>query len=507
MSANVEVEAPAPAPAEPPALSVLLPVYDAMPYVTHTVRDILRQELAEGAGLELVCAWDGGNRDAWDFLAELARALPRGAVLEDVAPPPAPAANPAAAAAPRHPEDADHPAVARAPCAALAVADVVAAARPEHALRVVRFADGANRGQGAAMSLALAASRAPLIAQMEADDRRPNAGALRAMVAALEKNGWDGVCSDAVAFGSVSERMAAYVGWQNSLVSPADLAAHRFVEIPVLHQTALFTRRAVAATLGAHETYRDGPDPGSGPGADLDAPVDLWWWLAFFARGLTCGRVASPPAAAPAARGDLPESAFFGWRQHPFPPRRRPARLVLAPTRGPRTQAPEDARPRAPERREPAQDQVPRAPARAPEARPRAPRERRENARRVAGRLRGPRGRARRPRRRRVAALEADAAAGGPAGAPAGRPPRGAPPRRARVRARARFARGRTAQASGPTATRTRGAASDSTSRTGTTPSTSSSLNFFFTTRSQVHLDGKTSPQLKPGPPQCRKDQ
>ena len=42
--------------------------------------------------------------------------------------------------------------------------------------------------------------------------------------------------------------------------------------------------------------------------------MDLWWWLEFFRLGLTCGRVASPRSG---AAGGLPETAFFGWRQHP----------------------------------------------------------------------------------------------------------------------------------------------------------------------------------------------
>ena len=55
-----------------PALSVLLPVYNAMPYLTVAVRDILRQELAEARPLELICAWDGGSVDGWEFLVAVA---------------------------------------------------------------------------------------------------------------------------------------------------------------------------------------------------------------------------------------------------------------------------------------------------------------------------------------------------------------------------------------------------------------------------------------------------
>ncbi len=149
------------------------------------------------------------------------------------------------------------------------------------------------------MSLALARSTAPLIAQMEADDRRPNPRAFALMVAALRANGWDGCCSDARPFGATG-RMRAYCDWQNALTRPAELASHRFVEIPALHQTGVFTRAAVDAVLRATGgCYRDGPAPpfaqDGAVGPTLDVPVDLWWWLEFFAKGLACGRVRSPP--------------------------------------------------------------------------------------------------------------------------------------------------------------------------------------------------------------------
>ena len=83
---------------------------------------------------------------------------------------------------------------------------------------------------------------------MEADDRRPNPRAFALMVDAPRANGWDGCCSDARPFGATG-RMRAYCDWQNSLTRPAELASNRFVEIPALHQTGLFTREAVDAVL------------------------------------------------------------------------------------------------------------------------------------------------------------------------------------------------------------------------------------------------------------------
>ena len=169
----------------------MLPVYNAMPYLTVCIRDVLRQE---GGGL-MICAWDGGDVDAWEFLVEVAQRCGRVEVVDAPAPPTsskpsaakddvpawAPSQNPALGAAPRHDENEDHPAIERSPCEPLS-ADAVAQACVSNTLRVVKYRDGLNRGQGAAMSLALARSTAPLIAQMEADDRRPNPRAFALMV-------------------------------------------------------------------------------------------------------------------------------------------------------------------------------------------------------------------------------------------------------------------------------------------------------------------------------------
>ena len=67
----------------PPAVSVLLPVYEAMPYLTIAVRDLLRQDVA--GGLELVAAWDGGAEDSWTFLVDAAAALGDQGSVETVA--------------------------------------------------------------------------------------------------------------------------------------------------------------------------------------------------------------------------------------------------------------------------------------------------------------------------------------------------------------------------------------------------------------------------------------
>jgi glycosyltransferase involved in cell wall biosynthesis len=60
---------------ELPALSVVLPVYNAMPWLPITVRDMLKQQLAGAASLELLAAFDGGDDGSLGFLEELVALL------------------------------------------------------------------------------------------------------------------------------------------------------------------------------------------------------------------------------------------------------------------------------------------------------------------------------------------------------------------------------------------------------------------------------------------------
>jgi len=257
----------------PPALSVVLPVYNAMPWLPIAVRDLLKQRLDDDAPLEVVAAVDGCSDGSLPFLRELAAALgPERASVEQCAAPFAPGVaaaaqavtnaaevtNPALAQPLRAPETCDHPSFAAGHVAAgdgagggeedtapLTAMEVAALCRAEHRLVVLYYET--NCGQGAAMSLALSRCRGNLIAQMESDDERPDATAFRTMLRALAANpSWDGVSCGVELCGSENrQRMAAYVAWQNSLLSPSAMASGRFIEIPALHQTAIFKRRAI----------------------------------------------------------------------------------------------------------------------------------------------------------------------------------------------------------------------------------------------------------------------
>eukprot|EP01050_Picozoa_sp_SAG11_P022082 SAG11_NODE_4077_length_2075_cov_3.279352_2_plen_62_part_01 len=52
--------------------------------------------------------------------------------------------------------------------------------------------------------------------------------------------GWDGVSCGVELIGWDRPGMGGYVGWQNALLRPEAMAAARFVEIPALHQSAIF---------------------------------------------------------------------------------------------------------------------------------------------------------------------------------------------------------------------------------------------------------------------------
>jgi glycosyltransferase involved in cell wall biosynthesis len=211
-----------------PAVSVLLPVRDAGRYLASAVGDVLAQR---GVALELIAVDDGSTDASGDRLADFARRDAR--------------------------------------------------------VRVIRTA---GVGPARALDLALDAARAPLVAQMEADDRCPPDRIARLVAALAAEPAWQGVTSRAAIFGFRSEGMRRYVAWQNGLVAPGAMARARFVEIPALHQTGLYRRDALAALGGFVGATRDG-----------GWPLDVDFWMRWFARGFAAGKV---------------PRVLYRWRQH-----------------------------------------------------------------------------------------------------------------------------------------------------------------------------------------------
>eukprot|EP00439_Symbiodinium_sp_Y106_P037139 s3984_g4.t1 len=157
--------------------------------------------------------------------------------------------------------------------------------------RVMTLSDprsSGGRGQGAAQNACLEAASSPLIGLMDADDRGDPERFAR-LLEALKKNpDWDGACSAVRIFGSVSEGMARYVQWQNSLQEPEELMLNRFVEIPGLHQSGLYPRSLLWDKL---QGYRDLPG----------WPIDIDTWMRLAEAGARIGKV---------------PDELYGWRQH-----------------------------------------------------------------------------------------------------------------------------------------------------------------------------------------------
>jgi len=133
-------------------------------------------------------------------------------------------------------------------------------------LRVLR---GPGEGIALALDRALAASDAPLVARMDADDVSwPHR--LAAQVEALDADEELAVVGARVRLfprRQVRDGMRRYVGWLNSLTTPGLVARDLFVEAPLVHPATLMRRAPLAAVGG----WRAG---------DFPEDYDLWLRLA-----------------------------------------------------------------------------------------------------------------------------------------------------------------------------------------------------------------------------------
>jgi glycosyltransferase involved in cell wall biosynthesis len=152
----------------------------------------------------------------------------------------------------------------------------------------VRVLEGGGRGPSAALQLALHEARAPLVTHMEADDRCPPDRLRRLRDALARHPDWDAVVSRVGLIGARSPGMRRYVAWQNGLCVPEAMSRARFIEIPALHQAGLYRRKRLEAVGG----YRSDPR----------WPVDIDFWMRWFADGARVGKLAR---------------VLYRWRQHP----------------------------------------------------------------------------------------------------------------------------------------------------------------------------------------------
>lgn len=123
----------------------------------------------------------------------------------------------------------------------------------------IRLLQPGRQGVVGAMNSALAHCRSPLAARMDADDiMAPER--LAQQMAFLQEN------PDITLVGSrvrlfpaeqIREGFREYIRWQNSCLTPQQIADNIFIELPIAHPSVMFRREAILAAGG----YREGDFP------------------------------------------------------------------------------------------------------------------------------------------------------------------------------------------------------------------------------------------------------
>lgn len=218
-----------------PTLSVILPIYNAMPWLPIALRDVLKQNV-DDEHVEILAGDDASSDGSLEFLVDVVDALgergsievvgENGLIIRKLAPYDidklisqrskhlvTTSTNPALLVPCR---DADFRWSEHSTSDAfLSPEQVAMEVGPRTRLRVLLSQDYVNVGQGAVMTRCLRASRGSFIGHMESDDARPD-GAFQEMLNALRAHpNWDGVTSLTQCIGRDAEGMERYVEWQN----------------------------------------------------------------------------------------------------------------------------------------------------------------------------------------------------------------------------------------------------------------------------------------------------
>ncbi len=147
--------------------------------------------------------------------------------------------------------------------------------------RRIRVIAEPTAGIAHALNTGLRHASGPLVARMDADDTS-HTERLARQVACMDANPDIGVLGTATHFTStVPEHrgMAAFVAWQNALVTPEDHAVKRFVDAPLAHPTVLFRHELV----DRHGSYDTGP-----------VPEDHELWLRWMDNGVRFAKLPEP---------------------------------------------------------------------------------------------------------------------------------------------------------------------------------------------------------------------
>jgi glycosyltransferase involved in cell wall biosynthesis len=117
-----------------------------------------------------------------------------------------------------------------------------------------RFRIVASRARGlvAALATGIDATDAPFIARMDADDESLG-DRIDACASALERDRALAVVACRVEAPGAGPGLARYVEWQNSITTPSEHRAARFIESPLCHPASVLRRSALAAIGGYRE--------------------------------------------------------------------------------------------------------------------------------------------------------------------------------------------------------------------------------------------------------------
>jgi glycosyltransferase involved in cell wall biosynthesis len=116
----------------------------------------------------------------------------------------------------------------------------------------LRLLTGPHRGLVAALNRGLADCRAPLVARMDGDDRCLPERFLQQVALARQRADIDIIGCRVELFGAdeISPGFAAYVAWLNGLVDHEAIVRGLYIESPLVHPSVLFRRDAVRAVGG-----------------------------------------------------------------------------------------------------------------------------------------------------------------------------------------------------------------------------------------------------------------
>ncbi len=321
-----------------PCISVLMPCRNAMPWLPDCVASVLAQRsLEQDGGLELIVVDDSSTDGSLEWLRECAAALEEANQATETEK--SPGTKQVESTSETNPFPLDRYAWEPAKLVPPTIQQVVAGTQPNNTLKFLTINTYGPSGQGLALNTAFQHARANLIGEMESDDLRPP-HAFSVLKQTLQENKtWDCVTSAIRLIGWDRPGMSRWIEWQNSLDTPQKMRSGRFLEIPALRGSGLYTRRALEKMTSDSEfkyPYRDlwvmdgrvqdcahRQDPDYRLEARVDErprgwwPVDADFWQRWFSAGkvLTAGKVTAP---------------LYLWRQYPAQSTRTHDRCSLA---------------------------------------------------------------------------------------------------------------------------------------------------------------------------------